>query len=514
MMRNNGPVTRVEYRLKEGEFIVSKTDLKGRITYVNRPFVDISGFSAEELIGAPHNIVRHPDMPSAAFEDLWNTLKQGKPWRGMVKNRCKNGDHYWVEANANPIWEGNRVVGYMSLRTRPTQMQIDEVEKIYTRIREGKAKGLAVKGGRIVRTGLLGLFAGLTRLNIGARVSVGSALLLLVLAGTAGLLANVLQGYQATVVLKAEFGALFAAIAALAGWQWWLVRRRLILPLQHVTRSCQVVASGDLTLNQIGPLRDEIDGLLHAINTMAGNLASIVTDIREASGSVANASGEISATAQSISQATSEQAAGIEETTATIEQMTASVIQNTENSKITDGIAGKAASEAEAGGEAVRETVAAMKTIATKISVIDDMAYQTNLLALNAAIEAARAGDNGKGFAVVATEVRKLAARAQTAAQEIGEVVGASVSTAGRAGTLLAQIVPAIGKTSDLVGEISAASAEQTTGVQQVNVAMTQLSQSMQQNAAASEQLAATADVMSSQAGQMQTLVGFFKLKG
>ena len=194
--------------------------------------------------------------------------------------------------------------------------------------------------------------------------------------------------------------------------------------------------------------------------------------------------------------------------------MSASINQNTENAKVTDGMASQAAKQAAQGGEAVTETVTAMKQIAGKIGIIDDIAYQTNLLALNAAIEAARAGEHGKGFAVVAAEVRKLAERSQIAAQEIGELASGSVDKAESAGRLLGEIVPAISKTSDLVQEITAASEEQSAGVSQVNTAMGQLNQITQQNASSSEELAATAEEMSSQATQLQNLMAFFKVDG
>jgi methyl-accepting chemotaxis protein len=192
--------------------------------------------------------------------------------------------------------------------------------------------------------------------------------------------------------------------------------------------------------------------------------------------------------------------------------MTSSIAQNTENAKITDGMASKAAHDAVSGGEAVNATVEAMKQIAKKIGIIDDIAAQTNLLALNAAIEAARAGEHGKGFAVVAAEVRKLAERSQVAAQEIGEVAGNSVELAEKAGRLLAEIVPNIRKTSDLVQEITAASNEQSSGVGQINAAMGQLNTTTQQNASSSEELAATSEEMSSQAEQLQHTMSFFKL--
>jgi hypothetical protein len=241
------------------------------------------------------------------------------------------------------------------------------------------------------------------------------------------------------------------------------------------------------------------------------SLAQIVGDVRGVVNALASASEEVSATAQSLSQAASEQAAGVEETSASIEQMTASIAQNTENAKVTDGMAGKAAQEATEGGEAVKSTVSAMNQIAKKIGIIDDIAYQTNLLALNAAIEAARAGEHGKGFAVVAAEVRKLAERSQVAAQEIGEVASDSVELAEKAGKLLDEMVPNIRKTSDLVQEITAASEEQSSGVGQINAAIGQLSETAQQNASSSEELAATAEEMSGQAEQLRQLMSFFK---
>ncbi|NIA52900.1 methyl-accepting chemotaxis protein [Massilia sp. TW-1] len=284
--------------------------------------------------------------------------------------------------------------------------------------------------------------------------------------------------------------------------------------IEDVVRVMGALSEGDLTRRIDKHYEGEFAKLKEYANDTVAKLAQVVSEVNCAADALASASEEVSATAQSLSQASSEQAAGVEETSASIEQMTASIAQNTENAKVTDGMATKAATEAAEGGAAVKETVAAMNQIAKKIGIIDDIAYQTNLLALNAAIEAARAGEHGKGFAVVAAEVRKLAERSQVAAQEIGEVATNSVALAEQAGRLLDEMVPSIRKTSDLVQEITAASEEQSSGVAQINAAVGQLSQTTQQNASSSEELASTAEEMSSQAEQLQQAMSFFTLAG
>jgi methyl-accepting chemotaxis protein len=284
----------------------------------------------------------------------------------------------------------------------------------------------------------------------------------------------------------------------------------VILPVNEVAAVLGDMENGNLTSTVNGDYKGQLKDFKDTVNNTIAKLSQVICEVNDAVSNIASASEEVSATAQSLSQATSEQAASVEETSSSVEQMSASINQNTENAKVTDGMATQASSEAVQGGEAVKETVSAMKSIAGKIGIIDDIAYQTNLLALNAAIEAARAGEHGRGFAVVAAEVRKLAERSQIAAQEIGELAGSSVEMAESAGKLLDTIVPSIRKTSDLVQEIAAASEEQSSGVGQINTAMDQLNKITQQNASSSEQLAATSEEMSGQAAQLQDLIAFF----
>ncbi|MDR3430214.1 methyl-accepting chemotaxis protein [Silvimonas sp.] len=279
----------------------------------------------------------------------------------------------------------------------------------------------------------------------------------------------------------------------------------------EAVRILQQVADGDLTV-RVDVRPGDTTSMLYSIQLMIEKLTGVMSDVSTSASALASASEEISASAQALSQNASEQAANVEETSAAVEEITSTVSQNSENARVTDGMATKSSSDAGEGGDAVKQTVQAMQQIAGKIGIIDDIAYQTNLLALNAAIEAARAGEHGKGFAVVAAEVRKLAERSQVAAQEISSVAANSVMMAERAGSLLDQMVPAIRKTADLVQEISAASREQASGLDQINTAVSQLAQTTQMNASASEQLSSTSEEMSAQAIQLQELIRFFRV--
>ncbi|MCE9596972.1 MAG: HAMP domain-containing protein [Spirochaetia bacterium] len=294
----------------------------------------------------------------------------------------------------------------------------------------------------------------------------------------------------------------------------FIMTRQIVNQLGLAVSAANRLAEGDMTVSLDVSSKDEIGQTLLALKNMVDRLSNTISQIRSSAESMASASEEVSATAQSLSQGSSEQAASVEETSSSLEEMNASIQQNAENARTTNEIANQSSRESEEGGKAVAETVSAMKQIAEKIGIIEEIAYQTNLLALNAAIEAARAGEHGKGFAVVASEVRKLAKRSQTAAQEIGALAGSSVQVAVKAGDLLNEILPSVKRTADLVQEITAASEEQTMNVSQMNSAVQQLDKLAQQNASVSEQLAATSEEMSGQAQQLQHLVEFFKVDG
>lgn len=291
------------------------------------------------------------------------------------------------------------------------------------------------------------------------------------------------------------------------------VGKGIVEPLKTVVTITDQFAQGDLTSEIVVSAKNEVGQVQSAVSEMSKKLTSVISMVRENSISLSSASLQISASSQNLSQGTSEQAASVEQITASIEQMGASINRNSENSRQMEQMANRGASEIERSGRSVTETVEAMKTIASRISIIEEIAYQTNLLALNAAIEAARAGEHGKGFAVVATEVRKLAERSQVAAKEISSLSTSSVNKAEETGRMLVELVPIIRKTADMVQEVSAVSREQATGVMQMNQAMSQVDQVTQRNAAAAEQLASTAQEMSAQADGLKETMSFFQVK-
>ncbi len=314
--------------------------------------------------------------------------------------------------------------------------------------------------------------------------------------------------------LLIQIGIVMAASLALILTLMWLyVTKTIVTPIFSIVSFLNHAAEGDYTGRVDIKRKDEIGTMVSALNTMAERLTSVVTQVMDGSSTVAAGSEQLSSTAGSLSQGATEQASSLEEVSSSMEEMAANIRQNAKNASDTEAIAESTSGSAEEGGKAVLETVNAMKQIAEKISIIEEIARQTNLLALNAAIEAARAGEHGKGFAVVAAEVRKLAERSGSAAAEISELSSSSVEVAEKAGTMLTDIIPDIRRTAELVREISVASNEQNAGAEQINTALQQLDLVVQQNAAASEEMASTSHNLADEATQLQQTISFFRVR-
>jgi len=514
-MRNNQPVTQQEYEFPDHATLMSTTDTDSRVTYANAAFVQVSGFSGDEILGQPHNVVRHPDMPKEAFADMWATLKNGEPWTALVKNRRKNGDHYWVRANATPVVRHGRTIGHMSVRTKASRDEIAAADALYRDFREGKAGSRRFHKGLIVRGGALrGLSAFRTMpVRWRIRLSMLAAAPLLI---ASGWLAGLTDG-----ALGAFAGAA-AAISVVASL--WL-EMQISRPLEAVLKQALSVASGDT--QQVAHLDrvDEIGMTLRTISQLGLMFRWLIDDVSEQVLNLRTAIDEIAQGNNDLSRRTEQAASNVQETASSMAQMTATVKRNADTALQANTLSGAASDAAARGGDAVAEVVSTMsditdssRKIADIIGVIDGIAFQTNILALNAAVEAARAGEQGRGFAVVAGEVRALAQRSANSAREIKELIGASAGKVesgsklvNDAGKTMDDIVAQVKRVSDLIAEIRSATDEQSSGVTQVDRAVGDLDQITQQNAALVEQSTAASESLRQQAQSLVEAVSVFR---
>ena len=524
-MRSNQPVTNVEYILKDTETVVSKTDLRGNITYVNQDFVAVSGFGEAELIGAPQNIVRHPDMPAEAFADLWRTLQSGRVWNGLVKNRCKNGDYYWVEADVAPIIENGKTVGYASIRTKPDREQVKEAEQVYRAVKAGD-KGLGIAEGKAVKCSSLDRCLARRAPALKTLLAIASssmALIFVVMAVLASLATTETNGrVTGWLIGIAGLGVPLAAVFAVLSY------RGVVIPLDRVRADIERMSGGDLTGRIAVGGADELVRLAQSLRVLQVNMKLLIGQIKQSTDLVGSGAAEIAKGNADLSGRTESQASSLEETASSLEELTDTVKQNAEGTRHASQLVTSTAQIAATGGEVVGKVISTMgsikessRKISEIIGVIDGIAFQTNILALNAAVEAARAGEQGRGFAVVATEVRNLAQRSAGAAKEIKTLINDSVAQvdAGRklvdeAGDAMDDIVTSVQLVADIIAGTASASQEQSAGIEQVNQAVAQMDELTQQNAALVEEVAAASESLQDQAVQLAAIVDTFKLVG
>jgi aerotaxis receptor len=521
-MRVNLPVTPQEFAFPRGETLVSTTDLKGRILYCNPMFIAVSGYAREELLGQPHNLIRHPDMPEEAFRDLWDTIENGQPWSAAVKNRRKDGSYYWVMANVTPLMDGDKPVAYMSVRTEATRAQIEASEALYATMRAEKESGQLIHTlhrGRVVKRTLVGRMQEAITLRLSGHLN-----------ATLGIVTGLVLAAGELISTDEIMWELLGSglvTATLAGASMYL-HHSILSPLRDLRDFANRMAAGDLTQHKDQTRNDEMGQLATALYQLTVNLQAVVRDARTQSIHMTSATGEIAAGNVDLSQRTESQASSLAQTAAAIEEITGSVKHSADSAEGASKLAEGAAQVTQRGSDAVNLLAGTMQEVrdsSHRISditgVIEGIAFQTNILALNAAVEAARAGDHGRGFAVVASEVRTLSQRTSTAAREIKQLINdtaAKIETGylqtDSASKTMDESLVAVQQVNRLISEISLSAKEQLIAISQVNTAVTQMESITQQNAALVEQVAAAASSVQGQAQIMTSTVQVFHLQG
>ncbi|MDN3516161.1 PAS domain-containing methyl-accepting chemotaxis protein [Aquisalimonas lutea] len=516
-MRRNLPVTGREHVFDTEARLISTTTLKGVIQHVNDDFCRVAGFSRDELIGQAHNIIRHPDMPPAVFQDFWDTLKAGEPWMGIVKNRCKNGDHYWVSAYVAPIYEQDRMVGYQSVRTAPDRDDVRRAEKVYRELWRARRIRLPSPGlrGRTAAGIGAGVVAGLGAGSIGGGMGAAVAGLALVLAWPAAL-AVTARVRRASQAARATFDnpvgrRVYGGADDEAG------QVHLSLAMQQ--------ARVRTLLGRVGDVTGQLHDTARASEDAAGRSGSAIAAQQDEMAQVATAMNEMSATIQEVSRNTSHAA----DRAGDAHGRAADCHRLVEE---TGSAMSRLADETHSAGEAIRSLIRRTEGIHGILDTIRGISEQTNLLALNAAIEAARAGDSGRGFSVVAEEVRKLSARTGEATTEIESVLGELRTGAEEAGTVMDRgqassqrvqeltdraadavqgVLAAANDISDMNTQIASSAEEQSATAEEINRSVSQINEAFTETASTATGARETAESLTRMVAELDSLVRQFR---
>ena len=481
-MKKNLPITGVELSYSDKANILSTTDLKGIITYTNEDFVEISGFNIDELYRKNHNVVRHPEMPPEAFADLWTHVKAGKSWMGMVKNRCKNGDHYWVNAYVTPILKDGRPLEYQSVRSKPPRDDVERAEDLYAKLLEGRSPGC-------IKPAKIGM---MPKMWLGVAI--------------AWLIPLLLGIFMLDMPMVAAAAVFVLGMVLSAGIMTWL-----FAPLRQVINKAREVNDNPIARHVFTGRQDEAGQLLLAIRSLEGEIGGVIGRISDSAKQLTTNGAHMMESIRNTTQGVQRQFSETDQVATAVNEMSASVQEVAGNAQQTASAAHTASGEAEGGKKVVSEAMRSIKSLADEVEsaakvigklehdskeitkivdVIQGISEQTNLLALNAAIEAARAGEQGRGFAVVADEVRTLAGRTHEATDEIKAMIDRlqtgsrnavevmergrqqaadGVKKAGDAVNSLDVITSAIATINDMSTQIAAAVEEQSAVAEEIN---------------------------------------------
>lgn len=508
-----------EYAIGETDLLVLVGDQASNFLYANPAYLRACGYDWSELKGTHSGRMLHPDNPPQMLKDMVLTIRGKQPWTGVIKNKRKNGDFYWLRLNISPVYLDGKFAGSLMVHSRPTREEIAHCEPLYKAMSDGKEKNLVFRHGRVFKANAFGK-ANMWLRETGLRGRIWGSM---IAADLVALGAMAINGAQwSTPWPWLTLGGVVAATTGIGQYLY----NTTVKPLRETARFANQIAAGDLGSFMSSNRSDEIGAVIRALGQVSVNVRATVLDVRDGVSTMRQATGEIATGASELSSRTENQASSLQQTAASMEQMNATVRTNSDTARQASEVATAASRAAEAGGKAVSEVISTMeliskssKQIADIIGVIDSIAFQTNILALNAAVEAARAGEQGRGFAVVAGEVRSLAQRSAQSAKEIRSLISESVDKVDNgsklvntAGKTIGEVVNEVRRVTELVNQIAGASNEQSAGIGQINNAITELDHMTQQNAALVEESTASAESVRAQAERMVEVVSVFKL--